>query len=171
MSVNAGTPLFISGWVFTGGMGFGDEYTWWGGRKRRPAPHEGVDFYAYVDKNSRQRTLRAGIRIPFLARGRIVSVCDDFLGRSLFVHHEFETGEAIVAVYGHLATRWTGGEEVHPGEVAGGLAPATAVVPSHLHISFFLPPPGCRPEQLDWRYLNNCEFSCFIDPFSVTSIW
>ena len=69
------------------GMEFGATHAWWGQRKARPRPHEGIDI------------LFEGVVRP-IEDGRIVALFDDFLGRTAVVQC---VARPRAWVYSHLA--------------------------------------------------------------------
>jgi hypothetical protein len=40
------------------------------------------------------------------------------------------------------------------------------VVPAHLHLSLFRFSPGLSWGDIDWKHLNACDLSLFLDPFA-----
>ena len=77
----------FSHWLFHPGMFFLDENKWWGDGGRRRVPHEGVDLCFYRTAGAENRRLAPRTRIPAMADGRVLAIIDDFLGKSIILHH------------------------------------------------------------------------------------
>nr|WP_320133581.1 M23 family metallopeptidase [uncultured Holophaga sp.] len=145
-------------WHFEPGMGFLDPGSWWGARKARPHPHEGVDLCRYLEARGRVLPLGAGTRIPAVFPGRVVRVLKDFLGMSLFMEHLLPGGR-FLTLFGHLSLDegMAVGRILEAGECLGRIAPArsspTAPAP-HAHLSLARCSSALDPADLDWPDLT-----------------
>jgi len=148
------------------GMDFLDQEKWWVRGAWRCRPHEGVDVVCCADDAGEKCFLGEGLKVPCLISGEIVAICDDFLGKSVFVRGEGCSLGNIVAVHAHILTEVRLGDRVVTGEEIGMIAPTNGVVPAHLHLSLFRFSPGLPWGDIDWKYLNACDLSLFLDPFA-----
>lgn len=148
------------------GMDFRDREKWWIRGEKRCRPHEGVDLVCCEDDAGKRHFLGEGIKVPCLASGEIVSICDDFLGKSVFVRGESSSLGSIVAVYAHILPKGRRGDLVVTGEEIGMIAPTDGSVPAHLHLSLFRFSPALPWADIDWKYLNKCDWDLFLNPFA-----
>jgi murein DD-endopeptidase MepM/ murein hydrolase activator NlpD len=160
-------------WVFDAGMLFGAENRWWGDRGGRDGPHEGIDLSSYRTKEGEIRHLDENSRVPVIFSGRVMSVIDDFLGRSVFVKHAAgRSGRHLYTIYGHLkpSPGTQTGMDLSEGDIIGTIADARekrATIRSHLHISVAWVPDSLQPEELDWRVIADPDRVELIDPLRV----
>lgn len=148
----------FSHWHFQPGMLFAENQAWWQPGRRRPAPHEGVDFRGYVNLAGETVCFNGRAKVPSLYEGEIAGIFDDFLGRSLLIGHaHFEAGKRLYSLYAHLRPRegcWLGAR-VRAGQWIATIAPAKGKkVPAHLHLSTLLMPESAV-EALSWRTINH----------------
>ena len=148
------------------GMDFRDREKWWNRGEKRCRPHEGVDIVCCEDDAGKRHFLREGIKVPCLTSGEIVSICDDFLGKSVFVRGESRSRGSIVAVHAHILPKVRRGDLVVTGEEIGMIAPTNGSVPAHLHLSLFRFSPAVPWADIDWNYLNKCDWDLFLNPFA-----
>ncbi|MBI5559483.1 MAG: hypothetical protein HY885_17815 [Deltaproteobacteria bacterium] len=151
--------------MFLPGMAFGDREKWWAPGETRSSPHEGVDLYCYRAADGKDHFLRAGMKVPHLISGKVIAICRDFLGNSVFVMGADGLFGSLLAVYGHIAARDICGDMVYKGDEAGVIASSTGAVPSHLHLSLLKIPAEFSVENLDWKYLNKCHGNLYLNPF------
>lgn len=147
------------------GMDFLDQQKWWTKGGRRSRPHEGVDLVFWSDEHGKRHFLRAGLKVACLISGEIVAICDDFLGKSVFVRGNDRSYRDIVAIHAHILPIGRVGDRLSTGEEIGIIAPATGVVPAHLHLSMLRDSPALSKEEMNWQYLNRCEMNRFLNPF------
>jgi hypothetical protein len=160
-------------WVFLPGMLFHATEQWWGDKKPRSAPHEGLDLCCFTDVNGDIRQLPGRTRIPVAFAGSIGKIDDDFLGKSIFVSHEIfdeEKGQ-LYTIYGHtepVAGRASG--SVTEGEIIGEIADRpernSKVLP-HLHITVAWVPVGFPLEQLTWQHIGTDRRITLVDPLLI----
>jgi hypothetical protein len=160
-------------WIFQPGMLFQARETWWGERRPRPTPHEGVDLYSFADRHGRVSTLDEHTNIPAAFDGDIVKISRDFLGQSVFLRHDiWSDGRQLWTIYGHLAPMagLAIGETVAGGQIIACVSPSPGkrtVVPPHVHLTFAWMPAGVHPEPLNWSNLGTDPAITLIDPLPV----
>ncbi|PLX49007.1 MAG: hypothetical protein C0613_08995 [Desulfobulbaceae bacterium] len=165
--INQGDGGDFGRWLFEPGMAFGDMVSWW-----RPAParravaHEGVDFYRYEDRYGRHQYM-ADRLVPAPCRCRIVAVCDDFLGRSLFLVPQQPVAEGQIFVFGHITPLVEIGRQVQAGDVVGRVTTPQGRVPGHLHVSCLQGDWRHLPQQLSWPTLLAEPGLRFVRPFAA----
>ncbi len=163
-------------WLFQPGMEFAARETWWGARKPRPAPHEGVDLYCFADAAGRISRLDATIQIPATFGGTIARISRDFLGQSIFLRHEIFSadGRQLITAYGHtrpLATLALG-QTVAAGEIIGAIAAApdkNSKIPRHLHVTLAWVSAMLPSASLSWKNLGADPNITLIDPLTILS--
>jgi hypothetical protein len=161
-------------WVFLPGMLFKAGEQWWGDKKPRAAPHEGLDLCCFEDQDGKVRQLPGSLRIPAAFAGRIEKIDDDFLGKSIFVSHEIfaEDRGQLFTIYGHTrpgeaaaASRRVAGGEVM-GVVAEAKARKTSILP-HLHLTVAWIPPRFPLEELTWQNIGSDGRLTLLDPLLI----
>jgi murein DD-endopeptidase MepM/ murein hydrolase activator NlpD len=147
------------GWHVDPAMGFGAASMWWADRGWRPRPHEGLDLRLWHDDAREIYALDTETQLPALYDGRVVRLCDDYIGRSAMMEHRFpDRAGFFYTLYGHTRPRegLAAGQAVRAGEIVARLAPVTrpgSTVLPHLHISVGWSPEPVPPEGLDWNTL------------------
>ncbi|BCS95424.1 hypothetical protein DSLASN_10560 [Desulfoluna limicola] len=153
-------------------MLFGTRKSWWGSRKARPLPHEGVDLCRYRSEAGEPLSLMPGARIPVASGGTVWAITDDdFIGRSLYVRHEGAHGVFFTA-YAHVSPRagLTEGDTLAQGEVLASLAdPAlrNLRICAHLHFSVMTFSDRLPRENLRWATMGAGEAVRFVDPMPL----
>ncbi len=158
-------------WLFLPGMLFGAGEKWWGKGGKRDTPHEGLDICYYRTTNQYTKQIELGTKIPALYPGIVTAICDDFLGKSIFIKHAqyHKTGTTLYTAYGHTipAREIQPGIKVQEGELIGTAAdPRTkkAKVPCHIHLSAAWIP-GVQPGNgLNWEVMKNVHL---LDPLNL----
>lgn len=148
------------------GMDFGDREKWWTRGGKRCRAHEGVDVVCGEDGAGERHFLGEGIKVPCLTSGEIIAICDDFLGQSVWVRGKSRSLGSIVAVHAHILPKGRLGDHVGRGAEIGMIAPAEGEVPAHLHLSLLRFNPALPWADIDWHYLNKCDWDLFLDPFA-----
>jgi hypothetical protein len=161
-------------WVLYPGMLFGATQEWWGDRRIRRAPHEGLDLCTYRDGREVLRALNEHSKIPVLYSGVVTGIIDDFLGKSLIVKHSVpDTGIVeFCTIYGHTApgSNIYIGRAVEQGAVIARLADAslsTSKAVPHLHLSIALSRKAISYGQLDWGAIGDPDTMTLIDPLQL----
>ena len=136
------------------GMEYGATRAWWGARKPRPRPHEGIDLRFASDER---------VHVPAIDAdgGVVVALMDDFLGRTAIVERKAtdRDGLHLYWVYAHmeLAQNVQVGALLHPGQVIGRAALSAKACPSHVHVSLLeaASPPESW-EHIRWGNIHDC---------------
>ncbi len=151
----------FAGWVFLPGMLFNGGDKWWGDKSKRVAPHEGLDFSLYEDRQGRLLRLGAGTRVPAMYDGSVVGIVDDFLGKTIVMEHRFpqEPALTLVTAYGHTvpAHGVRSGRAFRAGEVMATIASRGAEqkgIDPHLHVSLGCPSGAVAPGSLNWQNMR-----------------
>ncbi len=163
--------LGFEGWIFYPGMLFHSQHKWWGKGGMRQRPHEGLDFCFYRDRAGQNHTLNEKTKIPVMYEGEIVGIHDDFMGKSLFVSHDFydELGNRLHTIYGHT-NPYPGvdiGRLFREGETIAVIAAARkndTRIPSHLHISVAWLPKSFPYNRLNWETMGDRGVTTLCNP-------
>ncbi|MBI2852840.1 MAG: peptidoglycan DD-metalloendopeptidase family protein [Chloroflexi bacterium] len=161
-------------WIFHPAMLFGSLYKWWGDWGRRDNPHEGLDLCLYRTVDGGIRNLGEKARVPTMFGGEVMNIIDDFLGKSVFIHHSGyeDRGSRLYTIYGHIepGPAVTRGEFLREGEVIGaicGRGGGSSL--AHLHISVAWISDSLPAVALDWKTMGNPAKVVLLDPLSVIS--
>jgi murein DD-endopeptidase MepM/ murein hydrolase activator NlpD len=161
-------------WIFYPGMLFQAEDLWWAGGRRRRSPHEGVDICIYADSEGQHRSLDKGTKVPLTYGGEIVKIDDDFLGKSIYVSHNFydSAGNQLHTIYGHTSpcNEVRRGEAFAEGDVIATIGAAgsrKASIPPHLHISIAWIPKSIPCERLNWETISAPGNAILLDPLQI----
>lgn len=153
-------------------MLFGTRKSWWGNRRPRPLPHEGVDICRYRTLKGESRALGPGSRVPVVYPGRVWAIShDDFIDRSIFVRHEGDSG-VFFTVYAHV-TPLPGvaeGDLIAGGEVFATLADPShrgLIIACHLHLSLMTFSDELPKEKLRWDAMSTGTDISLYDPISL----
>ncbi len=143
-------------WLFHCGMLFAGKDKWWGDFGLRSTVHEGIDITYFRARPDDLQWFHAGIRIPAMEDGRVINICNDFLGRTLVIEplgaESFKS--RIVHAYAHILPEG----HIRPGrliqrhEIIAGVCDTRknpALLP-HLHFSCFELDRRHSPETLNW---------------------
>jgi Peptidase family M23 len=161
-------------WIFLPGMLFNSPEQWWGDKKPRAAPHEGLDLCHFENAAGEIVPLDDRIRIPAAFAGQIVKISGDFLGKSIFISHDiFAEGDRLLyTIYGHTepgpAVR--AGQSVAAGEIIGVIADRAGrktALPPHLHITVAWMPASLPPDLLTWRHIGRDPSIILLDPLLI----
>jgi predicted nicotinamide N-methyase len=136
------------------GMEYGAQLAWWGARKPRPRPHEGIDLIFVSHERAPVPTIEGD--------GCVVALMDDFLGRTAIVERRSADHDGIRQywVYAHmeLAPAVQVGACLRKGQILGRAAVSTKVCPSHVHVSLL--EAAVTPASWDdigWRNIHDCS--------------
>lgn len=161
----------ITHFLFQPGMLFNDENFWWGERKKRPRPHEGIDIFLMQDAGGQLKCVAAAMLVPVPLPGRLVHFHRDFLGETIYIQHPEirRDGAVLHTLYGHLHP---GAMHLFPssitkGQTAGAInsSSATSSVPAHLHVSCAWIGKNQQISLLNWDTMAANDNVIFIDPF------
>jgi len=161
-------------WLWQPGMEFNSRETWWGEKKPRATPHEGLDLCWFEDLTGQIKHLDENIKIPATFAGKIVKIGHDFLGKSIYLSHEIfaADGRQLYTAYGHtepLAAMQVG-MVVAAGEIIAAVAAGSGKspgIPGHLHITLAWIPVSRPPDRLNWQNLGADRTITLIDPRSI----
>lgn len=161
-------------WLFQPGMLFNSLETWWGEKKPRATPHEGLDLCWFEDLTGQIKQLDQHIKIPATFAGQIVKIGRDFLGQSIYLRHEIwaADGRQLYTAYGHtepLAAIQVG-KVVAAGEIIAALAAGPGKsprIPSHLHLTLAWIPVSLSTDRLNWQNLGADRDITLLDPQSI----
>ena len=164
-------------WSFRPGMLFNAKETWWGDAGARTTPHEGLDIAFFKTAASDMCPLPEGAKVPSIFDGEVVKVCEDFLGKSIFVRHQtLRMGTShLFTIYGHTQPRqsFEPGMQIAEGDIIATVADARvkgAPMPSHLHVSLAWIPDSLSPEMLSWKYIGGRRGLVLLDPLKVLDL-
>ena len=155
--------------VVPAAMRFGTRLSWWGSRKARPLPHEGVDLCRYLTPAGDQRALCSGDSVPVAFAGEVWAIStDDFIGCSIFVRHEGCCGP-FFTVYAHVTPRirLAPGDSLAAGARLAALADPgrrNLTISPHLHLSLVKFSDALPKEALRWSAMGSGTDVCFYDP-------
>ena len=160
-------------WIFFSGMLFQNFSKWWRSGINRINFHEGIDFCFFEDKSGKYHSLNKDIVVPVMYNGEIVYVCEDFLGKSIFVKHRSykKRGKILYSIYAHTNQTLRIGlpNTVNEGDKIATIADIkkkNSKISAHLHISTIWLPDKFPVEMLNWKALSKFESSSFCDPLS-----
>jgi len=170
LGLNNLPPSACAAWIIRPGMEFGANAAWWGGRKPRKNPHEGIDLCLFRNSAGAIRSIGYRHLIPSVCDGVVAALVADFMGTSVFVKsgRRRADGKTLYLLYGHLrpssgiapGCAITGGEPV--GSVSDAALKADGPTP-HLHVSTAFLHDGFPPDMLNWRELAEGGAE-FVDP-------
>ncbi len=152
-------------WNFKPGMEYGDPLFWWSTTgKKRPRPHEGIDFFCYEDGQGKKYELTRCL-VPTPCDAKVIALCPDFLGISVFLLAKQEWGQADIVVLAHICSHVEKGQILKKGDVVGEVPPVRQGVPAHLHVSFLQGDWHDLPLKLSWPALLSQYKLRFVRPF------
>jgi len=159
-------------WIFDRDMSVGASNYWWGDRKRRKIPHEGIDLYSYKDLEGNMRHIQAGDEVSAIYDGEIVCTIDDFIGKTIFMKHNVydDAGNQLYTIFGHIDPRDI--KKADRGDLIATVADSAKknrTAPSHLHVTMAYLPKNFPSEKLNWKIINS-EIVSIIDPLNDFSI-
>ncbi len=148
-------------WLFHCGMLFSSRDKWWGDFGFRASIHEGIDITYYRTRPEEICCFDDTVQIPAMEDGRIINICDDFLGQTLVVELEKE-GSAetrVIFVYAHILpdSRLGIGCCIKKDEPIARVCDTrkNPQLPPHLHFSCFEVERGGLPGDLNWTLFSN----------------
>ncbi|MCK5542132.1 MAG: peptidoglycan DD-metalloendopeptidase family protein [Desulfobacterales bacterium] len=150
-------------------MLFQSPYKWWQNHNslknsKRKTLHEGLDILFFKDKNNHIQNLWAGMSIPTATDGKVVNICDDFLGQSIVVRHSisFQQKLDLIFIYAHLLTdiKIKIGSDLKQGDIIASIADVTekkTTIPPHLHLSVIEIPKSTPAKNLNWNFFSDTK--------------
>ncbi|MFH2058372.1 MAG: M23 family metallopeptidase [Pseudomonadota bacterium] len=147
-------------WFFHNGMLFLSRDKWWGDFKHRSSVHEGMDITFYKTKTGDLEHFDTSIKVPAIADGVLINICNDFLGQTLVVEHKKEctSNQRVIMVYAHLVPTKSlkKGAFIRKGSIIAQVCDTikNPQLPPHLHFSCFGVPCNIPPENLNWNLFS-----------------
>jgi murein DD-endopeptidase MepM/ murein hydrolase activator NlpD len=164
----------FTAWVFHPDMLFGAEGNWWGSKRQRPKPHEGIDLCLYRDGHDRIIPVEARTRVPAIFEGMVVKMMADFLGQSILLEHRFPEIRpgVLLTIYGHtVPTEGLAlGQRVKQGQMIATIAPPKGqkiLVPPHLHVTTAWSSKVPAYTTMDWTTISDPERLQLLDPLQL----
>ena len=157
-------------WLFYSGMLFSSRDKWWGDFGIRSSAHEGIDITYYRTLPGEICCFDDTLLVPAMADGRIINICDDFLGQTLVVDLEKEdlVGTRVIFVYAHIQPEsgLSAGQAIKKNEPIArvGNTRKNPQLPPHLHFSCFEVEKGVLPEDLNWKLFSKDPAARGINP-------
>jgi len=154
------------------GMEYRSQVKWWPDKGVRPTLHEGIDFCYYLDSACKEHYVTPDFKVPVMADGRVMTICDDYLGQTVFLDHGYDCVSRFLSIYAHIVPLkdLQKGDMLVQGEVIATVADTTGRknrMPAHLHISLMQADRRISADKFDWNlmcYGKNIEL---LDPLSM----
>ena len=161
-------------WLFYSGMLFDAPDKWWGDRRKRDRPHEGLDLCLYSDRLDRVLSLDEKTKIPVMYDGTVVRILNDFLGKSIIMEHGLYKNDnsRFCTIYGHTNPYVDihAGRIVKEGDIIATLADSsklkTNIIP-HLHISLGWISEVVSYDKLDWETIAASNTLTLLNPLHI----
>lgn len=151
------------------GMEFQSEVKWWPDSGVRPTLHEGIDFCYYRNSSGEEFVFTPEIRVPVMAAGQVVAICQDYLGQTVFLDHLYDSPLRFLSIYAHMVPSkdLQAGQRVSAGEIIGEVADTAGRknrMPTHLHLSIMQVDKEVVPEHFTWDLICNSERGSLLNP-------
>jgi len=143
-------------WLFHPGMLFSSMDKWWGDFGFRSSAHEGIDITYFRTREGEICSFNDTVQIPAMEDGRIINICNDFLGRTLVVELEKQDPREtfVIYTYAHIRpeSRLSIGRRIKKNEIIARVCDTqrNPQLPPHLHFSCFEIGMGVLPKDLNW---------------------
>jgi murein DD-endopeptidase MepM/ murein hydrolase activator NlpD len=139
-------------------MLFGDHAEWWANGYRRRTIHEVIDFAEGLAPDGKIKSIPEGAPVRAMADGEIVSVLDDFLGKTVVVRHSsltHENGEIFHTLYSHIQIAAESVGSISKGGLLGRVGRSINTrTPAHLHLTGSWIPKSIRSSEISMEYIN-----------------
>lgn len=154
------------------GMEFQSPEKWWPDSGVRPTLHEGIDFCYYRSCSGEECAFSPETAVPVMTSGKVMAICRDYLGHTVFFDHLRETDRRFLSIYAHLVPRQglQAGQDLHGGDVIGHVADTSGRknrMVAHLHLSVMAIDKQVSAEMLTWDFICNSARGQLIDPLTV----
>jgi len=148
-------------------MLFQSPYKWWKDNSsfkpaKRKTLHEGIDILFFEDQSKQIQKLDKGTLIPSATDGKVINICDDFIGKSVVVLHSLSLQQKLdlIFIYGHIFTDCgiNIGTNLKLGDTIGSIADVSkkkTSIPPHLHLSVAEIPKNFPAKNLNWDFFSN----------------
>jgi murein DD-endopeptidase MepM/ murein hydrolase activator NlpD len=164
----------FAAWVLHPDMLFGARQNWWGSKKQRPEPHEGIDLCLFRDGCGRIIPVDERVRVPAMYDGIVATIVADFLGESIILEHRFpgDGRGVLLTIYGHTvrAEGLAEGDSVREGQVIASVAPpktSKSSAPPHLHLTVAWSPTPISYDALNWETIGDSSGLQLLDPLPI----
>jgi len=152
-------------------MLFGSCEKWWT-KGSRITPHEGLDLFLYQNENGDICRFNCSMKVSVAVDGNIIAICDDFLGKSVFISHDIyskDNKNQLITVYAHLVPypKISPKVAVKKGDIIASLVDTTGRkngISSHLHMSVMWVAREVCLKTLNWNIVCNSNKIILIDP-------
>lgn len=157
-------------WVFYPGMLFNNPQKWWANGEVRQSPHEGIDFCFYRDTTGLIRNLNEKTKIPVFYKGNVVHIHNDFLGKSVYVQHNFHNDRkhVLFTIYGHIIpVKGLAKDNIlREGNILATVASVSeeSKILPHAHITVAWIPESFPHEKLNWEAISNPHLATLCNP-------
>ena len=157
-------------WLFYCGMLFSSEDKWWGNFKLRHSSHEGIDITYHRTYPDIMHSFDDSIKVPAMADGIILNICDDFLGQTLAVEYEDSMlfNQRTLLVYAHIipVQGLKAGHTIKKNQVIARVCDTykNPQLPPHLHLSCFDVLKKVQKKDLTWNLFSNSLEVNLINP-------
>lgn len=147
-------------WLFYTGMLFNSRDKWWGDFKFRATAHEGIDISFYRTQAGEIKCFDNSIKVPAMDDGKIVNICDDFLGQTLVVKHKAPaySDRQIFFIYAHIIPekQLKTDRIIKKKEVIAKVCDTNRnrLLTPHLHFSCIETQLDIQPEELNWKLFS-----------------
>lgn len=112
--------------------------------------------------NNQIQQLNTDTLIPSAANGKIINICEDFIGKSIIVRHNisFKQKLDLTFVYAHILpdTSIEIGTNLNKGDIIASIAKTDkrkTTLPPHLHFSVIETPKETPLEHLNWKFFSD----------------
>ncbi|MFH2093884.1 MAG: M23 family metallopeptidase [Pseudomonadota bacterium] len=157
-------------WFFYPGMLFLSRAKWWGDFKTRASDHEGIDITYFKTDTDTLGHFDDSIKVPAIADGVILNICNDFLGQTLVVEYEKDQGSNYrgIVTYAHVETEpfVKIGVFIQKGTVIARVCKTVKnpQLPPHLHFSCFQVCCDIASEDLNWNLFSKLNHIHLVNP-------
>jgi hypothetical protein len=156
--------------LFHSGMLFLSRDKWWGDFRFRSTAHEGIDICFFRSAKGKIQCFDPEIQVPALEDGRIINICNDFLGQTLVVERqEIKLAYSRVLIaYAHIqpAENIRINDNIKNNRIIAKLCDTVKnpQLPPHLHLSCFEVPKTVKPDELNWTFFSRSIHASLINP-------
>ncbi len=156
-------------WYFHTGMLFSSWDKWWDDFGTRATLHEGFDITYYRVNEGKLDNFNETTLIPAFEDGKILNICNDFLGQTLVVEHPESVGfidSTIIYTYAHIIPNkiLKIGDTIHKGDLIATVSNTdkNPKLPPHLHFSCFEISSKIPFKSLNWDLFSKTKKNqCF----------
>lgn len=164
-------------WLYKPGSLFGSADIWWHTKTHytRAYPHEGVDFYYYQSRESKELLhVPEGTPIPLIYDGLLKITFQDFIGLSLlFSTNQYQEIQGkkhqFYLLYSHVKSLKALNSKLNTLQKAGTILftynqQRKIFAPPHLHITTFWANEQFNPKEVSWDSIDSDPNIILINP-------